>query len=93
MEMAGSEAVNMPKTYSLNMFKDFVPMCVFSETSQGENRNLRFIPFVVFTHQWQVMFYICVVFYSSIVSTVLITVVVCINYLRVHSNLVMFLIL
>lgn len=37
MEMAGSEAVNMPKTYSLNMFKDFVPMCVFSETSQGEN--------------------------------------------------------
>ncbi|KAG5033842.1 hypothetical protein GLYMA_04G027700v4 [Glycine max] len=35
MEMAGSEAVNMPKTYSLNMFKDFVPMCVFSETSQG----------------------------------------------------------
>jgi len=48
MEMAGSEAVNMPKTYSLNMFKDFVPMCVFSETSQGENRNLSFIPFCSF---------------------------------------------
>jgi len=57
MEMAGSEAVNMPKTYSLNMFKDFVPMCVFSETSQGEDSNLRFIPFVVF--------------YSSIASNVL----------------------
>ncbi|KAK6115793.1 hypothetical protein DH2020_008062 [Rehmannia glutinosa] len=26
MEMAGSEVVNMPKSYSLNMFKDFVPM-------------------------------------------------------------------
>ncbi|KAK6115780.1 hypothetical protein DH2020_008049 [Rehmannia glutinosa] len=34
MEMAGSEVVNMPKSYSLNMFKDFVPMGVFSETNQ-----------------------------------------------------------
>ncbi|KAL0438486.1 UNVERIFIED_CONTAM: hypothetical protein Slati_2331600 [Sesamum latifolium] len=34
MEMAGSE-VQMPKSYSLNMFKDFVPMCVFSESNQG----------------------------------------------------------
>ncbi|KAL2334304.1 hypothetical protein Fmac_015517 [Flemingia macrophylla] len=41
MEMAGSGVVNMPKTYSLNIFKDFVLMCVFSETSQGENLNLR----------------------------------------------------
>lgn len=48
MEMPGSEAVNMPKTYSLNMFKDFVPMCVFSETSQGENRTLRFMVVVIF---------------------------------------------
>jgi len=48
MEMAGTEAVNMSKTYSLNMFKDFVPMCVFSETSQGENRNLRFVSVVIF---------------------------------------------
>ncbi|KAL2498423.1 Transcription initiation factor IIF [Abeliophyllum distichum] len=29
MEMAGSEAVNVPKSYSLNMSKDIVPMCVF----------------------------------------------------------------
>ncbi|KAI9113155.1 hypothetical protein K1719_015680 [Acacia pycnantha] len=36
MEMAGTDAVNMPKTYSLNMFKDFVPMCVFSEANQGK---------------------------------------------------------
>ncbi|KAJ8762137.1 hypothetical protein K2173_007287 [Erythroxylum novogranatense] len=36
MEMAGSEVGNTPKTYSLNMFKDFVPMCVFSETGQGK---------------------------------------------------------
>ncbi|KAK7310938.1 hypothetical protein RJT34_08746 [Clitoria ternatea] len=35
MEMADSEAVNVPKTYSLNMSKDILPMCVFSETSQG----------------------------------------------------------
>ncbi|KAL8217645.1 hypothetical protein R6Q57_021018 [Mikania cordata] len=35
MEMAGSETVNMPKSYGLNMFKDFVPMGVFSEANQG----------------------------------------------------------
>ncbi|GMI90671.1 hypothetical protein like AT1G75510 [Hibiscus trionum] len=35
MEMVGSETERIPKSYSLNMFKDFVPMCVFSETSQG----------------------------------------------------------
>lgn len=37
MEMAGTEFGNIPKSYSLNMFKDFVPMGVFSETSQGED--------------------------------------------------------
>ncbi|KAI5353782.1 hypothetical protein L3X38_006676 [Prunus dulcis] len=37
MEMAGSSGpANLPKSYSLNMFKDFVPMCVFSETNQGK---------------------------------------------------------
>lgn len=37
MEMAGSEMTpNMPKSYSLNMFKDFVPMTIFSESSQGK---------------------------------------------------------
>ncbi|GLT57967.1 hypothetical protein SLA2020_308970 [Shorea laevis] len=35
MEMAASETSHVPKSYSLNMFKDFVPMCVFSETNQG----------------------------------------------------------
>ncbi|GAA0145535.1 hypothetical protein Leryth_005305 [Lithospermum erythrorhizon] len=35
MEMANNDIVNMPKSYSLNMFKDFVPMCVFSESNQG----------------------------------------------------------
>ncbi|KAG8362700.1 hypothetical protein BUALT_BualtUnG0049600 [Buddleja alternifolia] len=35
MEMAGSEVVQIPKSYSLNMFKDFVPMCVFSEANQA----------------------------------------------------------
>ncbi|KAJ0754844.1 putative transcription initiation factor IIF, beta subunit [Helianthus annuus] len=27
--------VNMLKSYVLNMFKDFVPMCIFSEANQG----------------------------------------------------------
>lgn len=35
MEMAGNDVGNMPKSYSLNMFQDFVPMCVLSETGQG----------------------------------------------------------
>ncbi|KAG6422667.1 hypothetical protein SASPL_113044 [Salvia splendens] len=35
MEMAGSEIVNIPKSYSLNMSKDFVPMGIFSESNQG----------------------------------------------------------
>ncbi|OMO87482.1 Transcription initiation factor IIF, beta subunit [Corchorus capsularis] len=36
MEMAGSEMGSIPKSYSLNMSKDFVPMCIFSEASQGK---------------------------------------------------------
>ncbi|XP_019156719.1 PREDICTED: transcription initiation factor IIF subunit beta-like isoform X2 [Ipomoea nil] len=36
MEMAGNEARNIPKGYSLNMFKDFVPMCIFSESNQAK---------------------------------------------------------
>uniref|UniRef100_A0A452ZI12 TFIIF beta subunit N-terminal domain-containing protein n=1 Tax=Aegilops tauschii subsp. strangulata TaxID=200361 RepID=A0A452ZI12_AEGTS len=38
MEMSQTSVAstcNLPKSYSLNMFKDFVPMCVFSETNQG----------------------------------------------------------
>lgn len=35
MEMAGSEILNIPKSYSLNMSKDFVPMGIFSESIQG----------------------------------------------------------
>ncbi|KAL6995746.1 DNA helicase [Sarracenia purpurea var. burkii] len=36
MEMAGNEIGNMPKSYLLNMSKDFVPMCIFSESNQGK---------------------------------------------------------
>uniref|UniRef100_A0A0E0JP98 TFIIF beta subunit HTH domain-containing protein n=1 Tax=Oryza punctata TaxID=4537 RepID=A0A0E0JP98_ORYPU len=36
MEMAQTGNGNTPKSYSLNMFKDFVPMCVFSESNQGK---------------------------------------------------------
>ncbi|KAF3649829.1 Papain family cysteine protease [Capsicum annuum] len=35
MEMGGNDSGHMPKSYSLNMFQDFVPMCVLSETGQG----------------------------------------------------------
>lgn len=38
METAGTDTGHKPKTYSLNMFKDFVPMCVFSEANQGEQQ-------------------------------------------------------
>ncbi|KAJ0963373.1 hypothetical protein J5N97_028495 [Dioscorea zingiberensis] len=36
MELAQNDPGNTPKSYSLNMFKDFVPMCVFSESNQGK---------------------------------------------------------
>ncbi|RCV17006.1 hypothetical protein SEVIR_3G188900v4 [Setaria viridis] len=37
MELAQTNnAGNTPKSYSLNMFQDFVPMCVFSESNQGK---------------------------------------------------------
>ncbi|WOL09662.1 general transcription factor IIF subunit 2-like [Canna indica] len=36
MEMAQMDSGNTPKSYTLNMFKDFVPMCVFSESNQGK---------------------------------------------------------
>eukprot|EP00262_Sarcandra_glabra_P002757 TRINITY_DN1315_c0_g1_i1.p1 TRINITY_DN1315_c0_g1~~TRINITY_DN1315_c0_g1_i1.p1 ORF type:complete len:294 (-),score=53.75 TRINITY_DN1315_c0_g1_i1:396-1211(-) len=36
MELAGNESGNVPKIYSLNMYKDFIPMCIFSESPQGK---------------------------------------------------------
>ncbi|KAK8945655.1 hypothetical protein KSP40_PGU006009 [Platanthera guangdongensis] len=36
MELAQKDGGNTPKSYSLNMFKDIVPMCVFSETNPGK---------------------------------------------------------
>lgn len=36
MEMVGAEYGNMPKCYALNMFKDFVPMDVFSVVDLGK---------------------------------------------------------
>lgn len=45
MEMAGGEIANVPKSYSLNMFKDFVPMCIFSEANQGKKRFLILFPY------------------------------------------------
>jgi len=37
MEMAQTNNGNTPKSYSLNMYNDFVPMCIFSESNQGWN--------------------------------------------------------
>ncbi|CAL9776541.1 unnamed protein product [Musa acuminata subsp. burmannicoides] len=36
MEMSQTDSANTPKSYTLNMFKDFVPMCVVSESNQGK---------------------------------------------------------
>ncbi|KAG2601050.1 general transcription factor IIF subunit 2-like [Panicum virgatum] len=36
MEMAQTNNSNTPKSYSLNMYNDFVPMCIFSESNQGK---------------------------------------------------------
>ncbi|XP_076892077.1 transcription initiation factor IIF subunit beta-like [Bidens hawaiensis] len=36
MEMAGSQNANIPKSYALNMGRDFVPMAIFSESNQGK---------------------------------------------------------
>ncbi|KAG0457328.1 hypothetical protein HPP92_022179 [Vanilla planifolia] len=36
LELAQNGKDNTPKSYSLNMFKDFVPMCTFSESDQGK---------------------------------------------------------
>ncbi|TVU34946.1 hypothetical protein EJB05_16805, partial [Eragrostis curvula] len=35
MEMTQTDNGNTPKSYSLNMYNDFVPMCIFSESNQG----------------------------------------------------------
>ncbi|XWS56460.1 hypothetical protein CRYUN_Cryun09bG0087100 [Craigia yunnanensis] len=36
MQLVGTETGHVPKRYSMDMTKDFVPMSVFSETSQGK---------------------------------------------------------
>ncbi|KAF5175741.1 Transcription initiation factor IIF, beta subunit, partial [Thalictrum thalictroides] len=36
MELAGNESENVPKCYSLDMFKDITPMCAFSQTNNGK---------------------------------------------------------
>ncbi|RLM93041.1 hypothetical protein C2845_PM08G26970 [Panicum miliaceum] len=36
MEMTQECSGNTPKSYSLNMYSDFVPMCIFSESNQGK---------------------------------------------------------
>ncbi|KAB1218055.1 General transcription factor IIF subunit 2 [Morella rubra] len=36
MELAGTESGHIPKCYSMDMSKDFIPMSVFSESSQGK---------------------------------------------------------
>ena len=38
MEMTQVDNSNTPKSYSLNMYSDFVPMCIFSESNQGSSQ-------------------------------------------------------
>ncbi|CAN1256725.1 Transcription initiation factor IIF subunit beta [Linum perenne] len=40
MELAAAESGNTPKSYTLAMSKDFVPMSVFAESSQGQSSFL-----------------------------------------------------
>ncbi|KAL6845474.1 hypothetical protein ACP4OV_024969 [Aristida adscensionis] len=37
MEMTQADNSNIPRSYSLNMYNDFVPMCNFSESNQGKH--------------------------------------------------------
>ena len=43
MEVAPTETGLKPKSYSMNMSKDFIPMCVFSEANQGKDQKLDFL--------------------------------------------------
>ena len=42
MEVAPTETGMKPKSYAMNMSKDFIPMCVFSEANQGKDQKLIF---------------------------------------------------
>lgn len=37
MELDGTESGNSPKSYCMDMYTDFVPMSVFSESSKGKH--------------------------------------------------------
>lgn len=39
MELAGTEAGHIPRCYALDMSTDFIPMSVFSESSQGNHAS------------------------------------------------------
>lgn len=39
MELAGTESGDIPKSYSMDMHKDFIPMSVFSESPQGKRAS------------------------------------------------------
>lgn len=41
MELAGTESGHIPKCYSMDMSQDFIPMSVFSESSQGKYKYSR----------------------------------------------------
>lgn len=43
MEVAPTETGMKAKSYSMNMSKDFIPMCVFSEANQGKDQKLDFL--------------------------------------------------
>lgn len=62
MELAATESANTPKRYILDMSKDFVPMSVFSESSQGKPHmlaclllwllDMQFAVTMLFCHCW-----------------------------------------
>ncbi|KAL9268641.1 hypothetical protein AKJ16_DCAP27234 [Drosera capensis] len=43
MELTSSELGNVPKCYAMEMSKDFLPMAIFSEDTQGEYTEVGFL--------------------------------------------------
>lgn len=60
MELAGTESGNAPKCYSMDMSQDFIPMAVFSESSQGEYAYfLLFYCHEIELHEWKASIILC----------------------------------
>lgn len=60
MEMVGAEIRNMPKSYALNMFEDFVPMEAFSDANQCKVLVWILLPALYKSFKQMLMLCICI---------------------------------